>query len=138
MDSILPSPIPVLFGQSLLIGLSIAAHLKARGVDFRIYGGAMRTWAQAMPPGMLLKSDAFASNLYDPEAAFTLQAYCAEQGLPYHPTGLPVPIETFIAYGHAFQQRFAPDLEDKVDRYRVQLRAYKTATAEATVSALML
>jgi len=94
-------------------GLSIAAHLAARGVDFRIYGGAMRTWVQAMPPGMLLKSDAFASNLYDPDGAFTLEAYCAEQGLAYHATGLPVPIETFTAYGQAFQRRFAPQLEDK-------------------------
>ena len=94
-------------------GLSIAAHLAARGVDFRIYGGAMRTWVQAMPPGMLLKSDGFASNLHDPRGALTLEAFCKAQGLPYRPMGLPVPIETFTAYGLAFQQRFAPDLEDK-------------------------
>jgi thioredoxin reductase len=94
-------------------GLSIAAHLSALKIDFRIYGGAMRTWIEAMPPGMLLKSDGFASNLYDPAGAFTLEAYCAEKGLPYHATELPVPIETFAAYGEAFQKRFAPGLEDK-------------------------
>ena len=95
-------------------GLSIAAHLTALGIDFRIFGGAMRTWIQAMPAGMLLKSDGFASNLDDPQGAFTLQAFCTEQGLPYQPTGLPVPVEVFAAYGQAFQQRFAPSLEDKL------------------------
>lgn len=95
-------------------GLSIAAHLSELNMDFRIYGGAMRTWMQSMPPGMLLKSDGFASNLYDPHGRLTLEAYCAEQGLPFAPVGLPVPVETFAAYGQAFQRRFAPDLEDKM------------------------
>lgn len=94
-------------------GLSIAAHLAAEGVDFRIFGHAMRTWREAMPPGMLLKSDGFASNLSAPHDAFSLEDYCRDQGLPYAPTGLPVPIETFIAYGMAFQRRFAPSLDHR-------------------------
>lgn len=73
----------------------------------------MSGWLEAMPPGMLLKSDGFASNLYDPDGAFTLEAFCRERGLPYHPTKLPVPLKTFADYGLAFQQRFAPNLEDK-------------------------
>lgn len=64
-----------------------------------------------MPSGMLLKSEGFASNLYDPASAYTLATFCAEKGLPYRDIGLPVPVETFIAYGQAFQQRFAPNLE---------------------------
>ncbi len=48
-------------------GLSIAAHLKARGVAFRIFGRAMEAWERQMPKGMLLKSDGFATSLYDPE-----------------------------------------------------------------------
>jgi thioredoxin reductase len=71
----------------------------------------MQTWRDAMPHGMLLKSDGFASNLYDPNDEFTLEAYCAEQGLAYAATGHPVPAETFTAYGRAFQRRYAPDLE---------------------------
>jgi len=73
----------------------------------------MSGWIEAMPPGMFLKSDGFASNLYDPDDKFTLEAFCADKGLPYHPTNRPVPLETFSAYGLAFQQRFAPDVEDK-------------------------
>ena len=37
-------------------GLSIAAHLKAYGVDFRIFGHPMHTWRTHMPKGMHLKS----------------------------------------------------------------------------------
>jgi len=62
---------------------------------------------------MKLKSEGFATNLSDPDRQFTLGAYCAEQGIPYSDTGLPVPLETFVAYGQAFQKRFAPNLEDK-------------------------
>ncbi|HTV90165.1 MAG TPA: NAD(P)-binding domain-containing protein, partial [Stellaceae bacterium] len=92
-------------------GLSIAAHLRARGVGFRIFGQPMANWQHKMPRGMLLKSDGFASNLADPEDRFSLEAFCAEQGQPYASEGLPIPRETFIAYGEAFQQRFVPEVE---------------------------
>src|ERR1700678_2975366 len=85
-------------------GLSIAAHLRARGLGFRIFGQPMSNWQHKMPRGMLLKSDGFASNLADPADAFTLEAYCAEQGLPYSAEEEPVSRECFIAYGQAFQQ----------------------------------
>src|SRR6185503_4357662 len=41
-------------------GLSLAAHLKSRGIKFRIFGKPMGTWADHMPKGMMLKSDGFA------------------------------------------------------------------------------
>jgi cation diffusion facilitator CzcD-associated flavoprotein CzcO len=94
-------------------GLSLAAHLRARGVRLRIFGQPMRGWSMQMPKGMLLKSDGFASNLSDPDGAFTLKRFCAEQGIEYADTGIPVHLDTFITYGLAFQQRMAPDLEDK-------------------------
>lgn len=94
-------------------GLSIAAHLKAFGRDFRIFGSPMSTWITRMPKGMRLKSEGFASSLYDPDSAFTLGAYCEREGLPYADLGLPVPLERFSSYGLAFQQKFVPELEDK-------------------------
>jgi len=93
-------------------GLSIAAYLKARAVGFRIFGSPMQTWQSHMPKGMRLKSEGFASSLYDPNSAFTLAAYCKEQGIPYADIGLPVPLETFSAYGLAFQRKFVPELEN--------------------------
>ncbi len=64
-----------------------------------------------MPRGMRLKSEGFASCLYDPDGEFTLETYCKEKGLPYAHIGLPVPLDTFIAYGCEFQRRFVPQLE---------------------------
>jgi thioredoxin reductase len=92
-------------------GLSIAAYLRALGLSFRIFGKPMLSWQSHMPAGMFLKSEGFASDLYDPHGSFPLSAYCAEHSLPYMDIGRPVPLETFVAYGLAFQQRFVPDLE---------------------------
>jgi cation diffusion facilitator CzcD-associated flavoprotein CzcO len=91
----------------------LAAHLRAKQVDFRIVGSLMAPWRSAMPAGMCLKSEGFASSLYEPGGAFTLGAYCARQGVPYADIGYPVPVETFIGYGEAFQRRFVPNLEDR-------------------------
>lgn len=71
----------------------------------------MESWATQMPRGMRLKSEGFASCINDPQGQYPLSAFCAERGLPYQDIGLPVPIERFIAYGQAFQQRFVPHLE---------------------------
>jgi thioredoxin reductase len=95
-------------------GLSIAAHLKARGVDFRIFGRPMRTWLAHMPKGMRLKSEGFASSLYDPDSTFTLESYCKDNGIPYARIGLPVPLEVFASYGLEFQRRFVPELDSKL------------------------
>jgi thioredoxin reductase len=94
-------------------GLSIAAHLRAQGIDFRIFGSPMQTWRTQMPKGMRLKSEGFASSLYDPASTLTLAEYCRRESLPYADTGLPVPLETFCSYGLKFQQELVPGLEDK-------------------------
>jgi thioredoxin reductase len=93
-------------------GLSLAAHLKRSARRFRIFGEPMQFWTQHMPRGMCLKSEGFASSLYDPHCEFTLQAYCAENSIPYADIGLPVPIETFVAYAQEFQRRYVPQLEN--------------------------
>jgi thioredoxin reductase len=63
---------------------------------------------------MLLKSDGFSCNLYDPEGEFTLKHFCAEQGVEYADAGLPVRLETFTAYGMAFQARMVPELDERI------------------------
>ena len=94
-------------------GLSLAAYLKAQGLSYRIFGQPMYTWQTHMPKGMRLKSEGFASSLYDPGSTFTLADYCKKEGLPYADLGLPVPLETFISYGLEFQKRFVLELEDQ-------------------------
>jgi hypothetical protein len=92
-------------------GLSVSAHLRARGADLRTFGQPLHTWRTAMPKGMMLKSDGFASNLSAPGPGSLLADYCAEHELPYHPTDLSVPLQTFVDYGLDFQRRHVPDLE---------------------------
>lgn len=94
-------------------GLSIAAHLRGKGIDHRIVGNPMQFWREHMPRGMLLKSDGFASTLYDPDSRFTLGHYCNERGIQYADLGTPVRLEDFHEYGLAFQQKFAPNLINK-------------------------
>ena len=93
-------------------GLSLAAQLRAAGQDFRIFGTPMHFWSNHMPRGMRLKSEGFASDLYDSGGQFTLKFYCAENGIPYRDIGLPVQLDTFIAYGREFQRRYVPELEN--------------------------
>lgn len=127
-------------------GLSIAAHLKAHGVDFRIFGSPMEFWLKHMPQGMYLKSEGFASSLYDPGTKFTLEVYCKERGLPYANIGVPVSLEIFTAYGKEFQKRFVPELEEKrvtsVQRsspgFKVTLSAGEVLTANRVVVAVGL
>jgi len=94
-------------------GLSLAAHLRAARVDFRIFGLCMDSWRRRMPPGMLLKSHAWSSSLADPGATFTFERFCAERSLPYHRSLIPPPLERFVDYGEAFQARLVPQVEPK-------------------------
>jgi pyridine nucleotide-disulfide oxidoreductase len=86
-------------------GLSVAAHLRGAGVPFRIFGEPLEMWRRHMPKGMLLKSDAFASNLSAPDNAYPLSAYCRETGHPYEDVGFRTPLATIIEYAHEFQRR---------------------------------
>jgi cation diffusion facilitator CzcD-associated flavoprotein CzcO len=92
-------------------GLSLAAHLNPLGIDYRIFGPCMEAWEKHMPPGMFLKSDGFASDLYAPGAGFRLEEYCRENDIPYAPVGPPVKRTTFVDYGKEFQRRHVPRLE---------------------------
>lgn len=93
-------------------GLSLAAHLAARGVDFRVFGKPLSTWAEHMPKNMVLKSDGFVSNLSAPTPDSTLKAYCGQRGLPYGDQAFPIPLDTFLDYAQNFRRRFAPMLEE--------------------------
>ena len=63
-------------------GLSVAAHLRGMGVEFRHFGMPLHPWQSAMPQGMFLKSQGFASSLADPAGSHTLAAFCRHAGLP--------------------------------------------------------
>ena len=125
-------------------GLSIAAYLRARGVEFRIFGTPMYSWQAQMPSGMLLKSHGFASNLFDPQHCYPLKRFCAKNAIEYNDYGLPVSLETFTAYGLSFQKQFVPDVEDRAvvvleqssDGFRLRLDNGDTVAARRVVVAV--
>lgn len=71
----------------------------------------MLNWRTHMPKGMHLKSEGFASTLFDPAGRFHMRNYCAEKSIPYAEEGLPVSLETFCSYGVAFQKQMVPSLD---------------------------
>jgi len=93
-------------------GLSLAAHLAAAGMEFRIFGSPLASWRRHMPKGMQLKSDGFASNISSPDPASTLKSWCTLRGIPYDSNNLPVALSTFVDYSAWFQERYVPMLED--------------------------
>ncbi len=125
-------------------GLSVAAHLRDRGIDHRIFGQPMLAWQQNMPPGMHLKSDGDASDLSDPGSRSTLAAFCRDRGIAHDPHLIPVSLENFVSYGLSFQASQVPHLETKRlvslsrpdDAYRLQFAEGETVAARHVVLAI--
>ncbi len=94
-------------------GLSLAAHLRTAGVGYREFGTPMGLWRDAMPRGMYLKSQGFASNLSHPDGTHTLEAFCRATDQAYAKNGLPVPLDVFVNYGRWFQSELALTVEEE-------------------------
>ncbi len=93
-------------------GLSSAAHLKALGMEVRVFGEPMQFWADGTPPGMLLRSPREASTISDPYSSLTLEEY--EKACGIKPVKR-LPKDTFVNYGKWFQTQ----LGEVVDRRNV-------------------
>lgn len=91
-------------------GLSAGVHLKAKGIATRVFGEPMEFWAHKMPEGMLLRSPRVASNISDPDKAFTLEAYEAASN---REPRAPVPLDTFVEYGKWFRHQLGSDLDQR-------------------------
>src|SRR5580700_3205823 len=89
-------------------GLSLAAHLRARGVKYRIFGEPMRFWLN-MPVGVNLKSLAFATNIAVPTRGYSFPNWCRQHGLEDFE---PCTMQSFSAYGLEIQKHFVPDVEE--------------------------
>ena len=99
-------------------GLGLAAHLRARGVSYRVFGESMRFWRD-MPTGVNLKSLAFATNISLPSGGQRFPEWCREHNLEDFE---PCTMQSFATYGCEMQKRFVPDLEE-VQVSRVASRA---------------
>jgi thioredoxin reductase len=91
-------------------GLAVTAHLRAAGVEVRVFGSCMSFWRRHMPAGMLLRSPWTASSIGARKGSLSLAAYERDRG-----AGLPrpVPLADFVKYGRWVQERVAPDLDER-------------------------
>jgi FAD-dependent urate hydroxylase len=122
-------------------GLSIAAHLRARGVPYRIFGDPMQTW-RPMPRSLSLKSLGFATSLAIPERGTEFPTWLAAHGLEALE---PISYADFTQYGLELQRRFVPDCEpatvSKVEavaggRFALTLQSGERIEARAVVVAV--
>jgi FAD-dependent urate hydroxylase len=114
-------------------GLSIAAHLRAAQIPFQMFGLPMESWRRYMPEGMILKSERFASNLWDPNRRFTLKRYCLEKGLPYQPVGDPLSLASFLEYAEWFRQHAAGESQNvRIVRIRRDTNSFSVELADGT------
>lgn len=95
-------------------GLAVASHLRAAGVDVRIFGKVMDFWRNQMPVGMKLRSPLQGSNISDPKRALSLERFAAMEGRQLDKA---LPLEDFVKYGRWFQREALPDIDarDVVD-----------------------
>ncbi|WP_432043152.1 NAD(P)-binding domain-containing protein [Streptomyces cadmiisoli] len=92
-------------------GLSVAAHLRAAGVEVRVFGEVMGSWRHSMATGMFLKSTPAATDLSAPVPGGRLADFCRAAGEPELTELTPIPCETFVRYGMWFTQRYVGTVE---------------------------
>jgi cation diffusion facilitator CzcD-associated flavoprotein CzcO len=110
-------------------GLAAAAHLrKVKGLEVCVFGEPMVFWQQNMPKGMLLRSSWSATQIADPDCAWTLEAF---QAVTNNVFSAPVPVECFIQYGRWYQERAIPDLDHrKVVRVEPHVKGFAVTLAD--------
>jgi FAD-dependent urate hydroxylase len=114
-------------------GLTIAAHLRAAGLPFEMFGAPMESWRRYMPEGMILKSERFASNLWDPDRRFTFARYCKAKNLPYLPVGHPLSLALFLEYAEWFRQQTAGEPRDiRIVRISRKQNGFSVELADGT------
>lgn len=91
-------------------GLVAAAHLRAAGIEPRVFGEVMGFW-KALPEGMLLRSEWPAAHLIDPANPRTLFDYetASNQLLPKR-----IPMTEFARYGDWFQRGSVPNVDPRL------------------------
>jgi FAD-dependent urate hydroxylase len=114
-------------------GLSIAAHLQARRQPHELFGMPLESWREHMPDGMVLKSEPFASNLWDPGRIYTLERYCRAHRIDYQPARQPLSLARFLDYAEWFRRSAVGDsTRTKVSRITRDGAGFRLELADGT------
>jgi hypothetical protein len=109
-------------------GLAVAAELRSAGANVHVFGEPMSFWMRHMPKGMCLRSSWPASHIGDPHGAHSLHVFERERAKP---TGRPVPLADFVAYGHWFQSRTVPEVDRRtVTRIEARDGGFRVTSAD--------
>src|SRR5262249_58204957 len=123
-------------------GLSVAAHLRARGVHAQVFGRPMQTWLP-MPRSLCLKSLGFATSIAVPEPGHDFPSWLAGGGLE---TLEPISYADFTEYGLWVQRKCIADvqpvdvktLRQTTGEYALELTSGQTVRARKVVVAVGL
>lgn len=123
-------------------GLSVTAHLRASGVDVRIFGDIMGSWRHAMATGMFLKSTPQATDLSAPVPGGTLADFCRAVGGSVLTELTPIPCATFVRYGMWFTEHYVGEVENTrvrtVERSRTGYRVCLEGGGEIGAAAVVV
>jgi FAD-dependent urate hydroxylase len=110
-------------------GLSAAAHLRTiKGLEVLVFGEPMSFWRRHMPAGMFLRSNWTATQIADPNLAWTLEAYQSVTGDHFFQ---PVPLSSFVCYGQWYQRQALPDVDlRRVVRLEVDPKGFRVALSD--------
>lgn len=113
-------------------GLSVAAHLAPRS-RVRVFGRAMQTWREYMPPDMLLRSEWDHTNLSAPGGNGSLNHWISTTA--EHKVD-PLPLPMFLRYADWFIDRFVPEIDTaKIERIEPRGCGYTIHTEDGRVLA---
>jgi hypothetical protein len=114
-------------------GLAVAAHLKAAGIETRVFGEALGFWRRHMPSRMRIRSPWRATHIADPDRELTLDAYARRVGLT---PAEQMPIGDFIRYGLWFQSCAVPDVDvRRVERIEAAPNGFRLVLADRSAVA---
>ncbi len=93
-------------------GLSLAAHLSAAGIGFRIFGTPMAFWSAIANggAGRYLKSTSIGTNVSVPRPGYSFPQWSRDRGLEDFE---PCSMQQFVDYGLWVQQQCVPQLEQR-------------------------
>src|SRR2546426_11869698 len=83
-------------------GLSVAAHLRGRGLKTAVFGRTLGMWREHMPKGVRLRSHWGGTKLSDPQRHSGVARFCADSG---DDKSYALPLDGFVQDGTWVQQR---------------------------------
>ncbi|MHA6258430.1 NAD(P)-binding domain-containing protein [Sporosarcina sp. CAU 1771] len=124
-------------------GLSLAAHAKEAGLNYRVFGYPMDFWKTKMPPEMFIRTLLAYTGLSDSKNEFTLHRYQTEMNITL---SYPLPRSIFVDYGLWFTEKmnllietvYIEKLENTNGLFRLETEGGKKYIAKKVIVAVGL